>query len=146
MQAATDEERLSDLESYLNASTTADSNASADSTSSFATNGTSSRTFLTAPQEDESHHVSDNSLLTSHGPASDTHDLSITAPSILSRTLSESSGFPSAKKPARSIAEEVVAQKQQHLGLLPERLLAHEMDEQWREEHLRTFKQDLKLA
>ena len=41
---------------------------------------------------------------------------------------------------------EVAAQKQQLLGLLPERLLAHEMDERWREEHLRTFKQDLKLS
>jgi hypothetical protein len=40
----------------------------------------------------------------------------------------------------------VAAQKQQHLGLLPERLLAHEMDERLREEHLRTFKQDLKLS
>jgi hypothetical protein len=138
MQAATDEERLSDLESYLNASTTGDSNASADLTSSFATDGTSSLTFLTVPQEDESRYVRD--------PASDTHDLSITAPSFRSHTLSESSGFPSAKKPARSIAEEVAAQKQQHLGLLPERLLAHEMDERLREEHLRTFKQDLKLS
>ena len=148
IQAAADQEKLSDLESYLQASTNESFDVSADLTLSFAINGASSLTFLTEPQEgDEMRDGRDNTrILTPNGPINDRSDLPAGATSILSSSLSESSGLRSAKKPARSIAEQVAAQKQQHLGLLPERLLAHEMDERIFEEHLRTFQQDLKLA
>eukprot|EP00802_Teleaulax_amphioxeia_P006861 Tamp_06866.p1 GENE.Tamp_06866~~Tamp_06866.p1 ORF type:complete len:324 (+),score=52.10 Tamp_06866:921-1892(+) len=147
-QAAADQEKLSDLESYLQASTNESFDVSADLTLSFAINGASSLTFLTEPQEgDEMRDGRDNTrILAPNGPINDRSDLPAGATSILSSSLSESSGLRSAKKPARSIAEQVAAQKQQHLGLLPERLLAHEMDERIFEEHLRTFQQDLKLA
>ena len=143
MQAAADEEKLADLESYLRASTNESWDVSTDLTSSFATNGTS----LLAFQDDQTRNDKDLLILTPHGPNSDTNDdLPALASSILSNSMLGSSGLRSAQKPARSIAEQVAVQKRQHLGLLPERLLAHEMDERVFEEHLRTFRQDLKLA
>jgi len=37
-------------------------------------------------------------------------------------------------------------QKRQHMGYLPERLLAHIMEESSREQHITTFHQDLKFS
>ena len=46
----------------------------------------------------------------------------------------------------KTVDEQIEEQKRQHLGFLPDRLLAHEMEEALLVEELRTFRQILKFA
>jgi len=46
----------------------------------------------------------------------------------------------------KTLTEQIEEQKKKHMGLLPEHLLAHAMEERLWEEHMWTFQQDLKFA